>query len=75
MSNSATAQRPANKQDRFLRLPEVIHLCGLPRASIYEQMSLGTFPRPVALTTRTRGWLESEILAWREERVRARSTG
>ena len=75
MSNSVANEEATNKPDRFLRLPEVIYLCGLPRASIYEQMALGTFPRPVALTTRTRGWRESEIRAWMDERVRARSTG
>jgi len=29
---------------RILRLPEVIKRTGLPRASIYQQMALGSFP-------------------------------
>ena len=71
MSNNIGEKAP-DKQDRFIRLPEVKHLTGLPRASIYQQMAQGTFPRAVPLTTRTVGWLESEILAWKAERIRAR---
>jgi prophage regulatory protein len=57
---------------RILRLPEVISRTGLPRASIYQQMALGAFPKPIALTVRSRGWIESEIAAWIETRIVAR---
>jgi prophage regulatory protein len=58
---------------RILRLPEVIRRTGLPRGSIYEQMALGLFPKPISLTFRTVGWLEKEVDDWLEGRVRARS--
>ena len=58
---------------RFLRLPEVSRRTGLPRGSIYEQIGLGLFPKPVSLTNRTVGWIESEVDAWIEARIRARS--
>jgi prophage regulatory protein len=58
---------------RILRLPEVILRTGLPRASIYQQMALGSFPKPIPLSTRSRGWIESEIQTWIEQRILARS--
>lgn len=64
-----TAAAPA----RILRLPEVIRRTGLPRGSIYEQMAIGLFPKPIALTFRTVGWVEREIDEWIIERIRGRS--
>jgi prophage regulatory protein len=58
------------KPVRLLRLPEVVHRSGLPRASIYEQMAQGLFPKPVALSTRSRGWIEYEIEEWIAARIR-----
>ena len=58
---------------RILRLPEVVSRTGLPRASIYQQMALGSFPKPIALSICSRGWIESEVDAWIGERIRARS--
>lgn len=69
---SAVPQSPA---PRLLRLPEVINRTGLPRATIYEQMALGIFPKPVPLSVRSRGWIESEVDAWIAARIRARSSG
>ena len=60
---------------RILRLPEVVKRTGLPRASIYQQMAMGSFPKPIALSLRSRGWIESEVKDWIDERIRARSTG
>lgn len=70
MSTASAEQK--NSPSRILRLPEVVSRTGLPRASIYQQMALDAFPKPIALTVRSRGWIESEIDAWIEERVRAR---
>jgi prophage regulatory protein len=58
---------------RILRLPEVVKRTGLPRASIYQQMALGTFPRQVSISLRSRGWVESEVDGWIEQRIRART--
>ena len=60
---------------RFLRLPEVMHRTGLPRASIYEQMAQGIFPKPIDLSIRSRGWIESEVDAWIKARINARRVG
>lgn len=60
---------------RIIRLPEVVKRTGLPRASIYEQIALGIFPKQVSISTRSRGWVESEVDSWIAERIRARSAG
>ncbi|MCB1928582.1 MAG: AlpA family transcriptional regulator [Rhodocyclaceae bacterium] len=49
--------------ERILRLPQVIHMVGLSRASIYNKVRDETFPRQVKLG-RLSGWLESEIQQW-----------
>lgn len=54
--------------DRILRRPEVEHLTGLSRATIYRQIKANLFPRPLPLTRRLVGWRESQITAWIEGR-------
>lgn len=56
---------------RFLRLPEVLALCGKSRSSIYAAIKRGEFPAPVKLSSRSSAWIKSEIAAWAEERVKA----
>jgi len=63
---------PQSSPPRIIRLPEVIKRTGLPRASIYQQMALGAFPKPIALTVRSRGWIASEVDRWIERRIAAR---
>ena len=57
---------------RFLRLPEVIERTGLPRSTIYDQMSKERFPKPVKIASRAVAWIESEILDWQEANIRVR---
>jgi len=49
---------------RILRLPDVIARVRLCRASIYQRMADGSFPRSIPLGSRARGWLEGDIDAW-----------
>ena len=57
---------------RILRLPEVINRVGLKRASIYQYISIGAFPRSVSLGPRAVGWIEREIDVWLAERIQMR---
>lgn len=41
---------------RILRFPEVSHITGLPRSSIYQRMADGKFPKSVPLGGRLVGW-------------------
>lgn len=57
---------------RLLRRPEVENLTGLSRASIYEKMAEGYFPRPVKTGARAVAWVESEIADWQRQRIAER---
>lgn len=52
----------------ILRIKEVCRKTGLSRSTIYELMGQGLFPKSVALTPRTVGWIESEIDNWIEQK-------
>ena len=58
---------------RFLRLPEVRAITGLPTSTIYEQMDAGRFPRPVHITPRSAAWLSTEVATWQAQRIRERA--
>lgn len=55
--------------ERFLRLPELINRTSLSRSTIYEYIAIGMFPAPITLGKRAVGWLESEVIAWIEQRI------
>lgn len=54
---------------RILRMPEVEARTGLSRRTIHALVAKGAFPRPIRLSRRTVGWLESELNAWLLARV------
>lgn len=57
---------------RLLRLPEVMHLTGLSRSTIYRLIAKGKFPAQVYTTgLRAVGWRETDILQWMEDRPTA----
>ena len=50
--------------EAVLRLPEVIALVGLSRASIYARAAQRSFPQPIKLTAHASGWRLGDIRAW-----------
>lgn len=58
-------------QIRILRLKDVENCTGLKRPSIYRLMAQGQFPKQVALSTRSVGWVEQTILDWLQARITA----
>ena len=60
----------ANASDRIIRIREVTAMTGLSRSSIYFQIKKGTFPVKVKLSTRSSGWVWSEINRWLVSRPR-----
>ncbi len=54
--------------DPLLRRPEVEMLTGLARATIYQKMAMGHFPRPIKIGKRAVAWPTSLIEGWIEER-------
>jgi prophage regulatory protein len=52
---------------RVLRMPAVQQKIGLCKASVYNRIKNGSFPRPIPLGGKSVGWLESEIDQWIEQ--------
>lgn len=48
----------------ILRRKQVEMRTGLSRSTIYQRVTLGTFPSPIRLGAKSVGWLECEIEAW-----------
>lgn len=57
---------------RLVRLKGLCEKTSMSRSSIYEAIATGEFPRPIKVGPRASAWLESEVDAWIEERVRER---
>lgn len=55
---------------RLIRLKEVINITGLGRSSIYSLMAENKFPQSIQLNIRAVAWVESDVHAWVEEKVR-----
>ncbi|PLC60100.1 AlpA family transcriptional regulator [Citrobacter sp. L55] len=73
MSRTATGNTTHESEPRFLRLPEVIHQCGLSRSTLYDLIARNAFPAQVSLGGKNVAWLQSEITAWMAERVAHRN--
>ncbi len=54
------------------RESQVYALTSLSRTARENSMAAGTFPKPIPLSIRARGWLVSEIEQWLTERIAAR---
>lgn len=48
----------------FIRLNEVLTICGKSRTSVYESIKKGSFPAPIKLGGRSSAWVKSEVLQW-----------
>jgi prophage regulatory protein len=55
--------------DRFIRIDEVLHICGLSRSSLYASIQKGEFPSQVKLSEKASAWVLSEVMAWVRTRV------
>ena len=53
---------------RFIRLPEVLHLTGLSRSTVYRMEGRGDFPKRRQLGAGSVGWNYGEVIAWMEAR-------
>lgn len=60
---SVSKSQPKPKQDRILRLPEVLKITGFKKTSFYAKLKQGLFNK-VKLSERSVGFFESEIYAF-----------
>lgn len=62
----------SNRADiRFIRLKEVMAICGKSRSSVYDAIKRGAFPKPVKLQGRSAAWIKSEVEQWAVQCIRA----
>lgn len=54
---------------QILKLPCVMRMTSLSRASIYSFIQKGQFPRQIRLGQKSVGWLESEVSDWISQRA------
>lgn len=60
------------KSPRLMRRPEVLARIGLSSSTLYEMTAAGEFPAPIRIGRKAVAWLESEVDAWIEERIKQR---
>ena len=53
---------------RIIREKDVDEFCGIRRTQRAELIARGEFPAPIALSTRAKGYLESELIVWQQAR-------
>lgn len=58
--NTAAVYKPPI--DPVLRLPEVLEIVRVGRTTLLKMIKAGTFPAPLNLTARIRGWRLSAVL-------------
>lgn len=60
-------------QVRILREPEVSYKTNMTREMIRRLENAGQFPKRIKLSKRAVGWIESEIDAWIEAKMKERN--
>jgi prophage regulatory protein len=53
---------------KFIRFKELKTMLPLGRTTIWRMMQEGRFPQSVKIGTMAAAWLESDIMAWMQER-------
>ena len=61
--------------ERFITMEQVRGRVALSKTEIYRKIKAGLFPKPVPLGPRKVAFVESEVAAWIEERLKARAAG
>ena len=49
---------------RLVRLPEILKLTGTTKATIYNWLRAGRFPRPLKMGPKAVGWRWTDVKAW-----------
>jgi prophage regulatory protein len=57
----------------ILRRTDLQQVLKLGRSTIYDHLASDpTFPKPIRLTGKAVGWIESEVIAWQQKRIAER---
>ncbi len=60
---------PQQTYDPIWRMSDVCHQVGLSRSTIYRLIDNGDFPQPIPLSKNSIGFVSSEVIAWKEQRI------
>ncbi len=63
------------KYDPIIKLPKVCEITGLSKSAVQDKMKEGTFPQSIAISSRSVGWLLSEVNAFIQECVNVSRKG
>lgn len=72
--NSVESSDAQSSEVRFIKLKEVVAMCGKSRSSIYDAIKKGEFPAPVKVGGRASAWIKSEVLQWTQACIQASRT-
>lgn len=54
---------------QFIRIRRVLEMIGVSRTTLWRMVQAGTFPRPVRITDRNRGYVLETVEAWMAART------
>ena len=54
---------------QFIRPRQVCEMIGVSRTTLWRMVQAGTFPRPVCITERNRGYVLEAVEAWMKGRT------
>jgi len=58
---------------KLIKLPQVMQITTLSRATVYRLITKGEFPKQIKLSERASAWIEHEVLDWRDNRINNRA--
>ena len=59
--------------EKFLRIKDVMEMTGVSKSFIWNQISLGNFPKQIVITPKMSVWREAEIQEWMQQQIDKRS--
>ena len=66
---------PQQIYDPIWRMNEACYQVGLSRSTIYRLIDQNDFPKSIPLGSKSVGFLSSEVIAWKEQRIAASRKG
>lgn len=61
--------------ESLMRLHDVEAKTALRKSKIYQMVKEGSFPAPIALTTKSKAWIGSEVNGWVRDKIAASRQG
>jgi prophage regulatory protein len=69
MENHQNMAEALPKNERILRMHQITDLTGLSKSTLYLYMKQGKFPRSIPIGERSRGFVESQVQEWINQKI------